>query len=147
MSADLPAPASAGLRSRDMLGPLEPNSSPLSAPAPPPPPRVSSMVSDELNPCSTTSVEYLSWPSLSVHLRVCNAPSRYTFKLFFRYCSTILHKPSLKITTRCHSVFSLRSPVVLSRQDSDVAIRKLAIGRPSWVRRISGSAPGCRSKT
>src|SRR5665213_349304 len=90
MSADLPAPASAGLRSRDMLGPLEPNSSPLSALAPPPPPRVSSMVSDELKPCSTTSVEYLSWPSLSVHLRVCRAPSRYTFKLFFRYCSTIL---------------------------------------------------------
>src|SRR6185437_10334641 len=69
MSADLPAPAMAGLRSRDTLGPLEPKSSPLSALAPPPP-RVSSIVSCELKPCSTTSVEYLSWPSLSVHLRV-----------------------------------------------------------------------------
>src|SRR6202000_2111245 len=49
--------------------------------------------------------------------------------------------PSLKTTTRCHSVFSLRSPVALSRQVSDVAIRRLAIGRPSWVRLISGSAP------
>ncbi len=56
MSADLPAPASAGLRSRAGLGPLEPKSSPLSALAPPPP-RVSSMVSCELKPCSTTSVE------------------------------------------------------------------------------------------
>ena len=38
-------------------GPLAPKSSPLSALAPPPPPRVSSMVSCELKPCSTTSVE------------------------------------------------------------------------------------------
>src|ERR1700675_4665186 len=45
------------------------------------------------------------------------------------------------MTTRCHSVFSLRSPVVLSRQLSEVATLKLAIGRPSWVRRISGSLP------
>src|SRR5258708_2166938 len=49
--------------------------------------------------------------------------------------------PSLKITTRCHSVFSLRSPVALSRQVSEVAMLRLAIGRPSWVRRISGSLP------
>src|SRR5664279_2530910 len=53
----------------------------------------------------------------------------------------ILHRPSLKTTTRCHSVFSLRSPVVLSRQLSDVATLRFAIGRPSWVRRISGSLP------
>src|SRR5471030_2523234 len=53
----------------------------------------------------------------------------------------ILHRPSLNTTTRCHSVFSLRSPVVLSRQLSDVAMLRLAIGRPSWVRRISGSLP------
>src|SRR5262249_53933442 len=33
------------------------------------------------------------------------------------------------------------SPVTLSRQESVVATRRLAIGRPSWVRRISGSAP------
>src|SRR5947209_1566591 len=45
------------------------------------------------------------------------------------------------MTTRCHSVFSLRSPVALSRQVSDVATLRLAIGRPSWVRRISGSLP------
>src|SRR5580704_16155698 len=45
------------------------------------------------------------------------------------------------MTTRCHSVFSLRSPVALSRQLSDVATLRLAIGRPSWVRRISGSLP------
>ena len=37
--------------------------------------------------------------------------------------------------------FFLRSPVALSRQLSEVATRKFAIGRPSWVRRISGSAP------
>src|SRR5437660_10886138 len=51
------------------------------------------------------------------------------------------HRPSLKMTTRCHSVFSLRSPVALSRQVSDVATRRFAIGLPSCVRRISGSAP------
>src|SRR4051794_3354432 len=65
----------------------------------------------------------------------------YTFAPFFRYCSATLQRPSLKITTRCHSVFSLRSPVVLSRQFSDVAMLRLAIGRPSCVRRISGSLP------
>ena len=48
---------------------------------------------------------------------------------------------SLKITTRCHSVFSRRSPVALSRQLSLVATRRLAMARPSWVWRISGSAP------
>src|SRR5450631_3291931 len=65
----------------------------------------------------------------------------YTLAPFFRYCSAILQRPSLKITTRCHSVFSLRSPVALSRQLSEVATLRLAIGRPSWVRRISGSLP------
>jgi hypothetical protein len=38
---------------------------------------------------------------------------------FFRYCSTILQSGSEKMTTRCHSVFSLRSPVPLSRQVAD----------------------------
>src|SRR5450631_3883451 len=65
----------------------------------------------------------------------------YTLEPFFRYCSTILQSPSEKITTRCHSVFSLRSPVALSRQVSEVAVPRLEIGRPSWVRRISGSLP------
>src|SRR5437588_10580185 len=65
----------------------------------------------------------------------------YNLEPFFTYCSTTRHRPSLKMTTECHSVFSLRSPVVLSRQLSDVAMRRLAIGRPSCVRRISGSLP------
>jgi hypothetical protein len=56
MSADLPVPASAGLRSRAALGPRSPKSLSDESAAPPPP-RVSSMVSCELKPCSTTSVE------------------------------------------------------------------------------------------
>src|SRR5262249_28845109 len=59
----------------------------------------------------------------------------------FKYCSATRQSPSLKITTRCHSVFSRRSPVALSRQVSEVATLKLAIGRPSCVRLISGSLP------
>src|SRR5437879_2935336 len=50
------------------------------------------------------------------------------------------------MTTRCHSVFSRRSLVVLSRQFSEVATRRFAIGRPSCVRRISGSAPRLPTK-
>src|SRR3978361_1210749 len=65
----------------------------------------------------------------------------YTLAPFLRYCSTILQSGSEKITTRCHSGFFLRSPVALSRQVSEVATLRLAIGRPSWVRRISGSLP------
>src|SRR5215470_2695859 len=65
----------------------------------------------------------------------------YTLAPFFRYCSATRQRPSLKITTECHSVFSRRSPEVLSRHVSVVATRRLAIGRPSWVRRISGSLP------
>src|SRR3954464_6996455 len=139
-----PAPAATGRRGADELaGPPEPKSPDSSGPKLPPPPplRPSSMVSVELKPCSTTSVEYFSTPLWSVHLRVCSAPSMYTLAPFFRYCSTILHSGSEKITTRCHSVFSLRSPVPLSRQLSDVAMLRLAIGRPSCVRRISGSLP------
>src|SRR6185437_3528547 len=45
------------------------------------------------------------------------------------------------MTTRCHSVFSLRSPEFLSRQLSEVASDRLAMRRPSWVERISGSLP------
>src|SRR5690349_14784352 len=45
------------------------------------------------------------------------------------------------MTTRCHSVFSFRSPDDLSRQVSDVATLSWTIGRPSWVRRTSGSLP------
>src|SRR5215468_1952504 len=140
----LRAPAPAATRRGGALeGPATPKSPPESSAKlpPPPPPRPSSMVRVELKPCSTTSVEYFSTPLWSVHLRVCSAPSRYTLAPFFRYCSMTLHSPSLNTTTRCHSVFSLRSPVFLSRQVSDVATLRLAIGRPSWVRRISGSLP------
>src|SRR5215212_9658496 len=141
----LRAPAATGRRGAELTDPPEPKSPPASSepklPPPPPPLRPSSMVRVELKPCSTTSVEYFSTPLWSVHLRVCSAPSIYTLAPFFRYCSTILQSGSEKITTRCHSVFSLRSPVPLSRQVSDVAMLKLAIGRPSCVRRISGSLP------
>src|SRR5882757_632136 len=139
-----PAPAVTARRGAELAGPPEPKSPPESSEPklpPPPPLRPSSIVSVELKPCSTTSVEYFSTPAWSVHLRVCSAPSRYTLAPFFRYCSAILQSPSLKITTRCHSVFSLRSPVPLSRQVSEVATLRLAIGRPSCVRRISGSLP------
>src|SRR5437879_5473078 len=143
MSLLRPPPAATARRGAELAGPLEPKSPESSEPKLPPPPplRPSSMVSVELKPCSTTSVEYFSTPLWSVHLRVCSAPSRYTLAPFFRYCSATLQSPSLKITTRCHSVFSLRSPVVLSRQVSEVATLRLAIGRPSCVRRISGSLP------
>ncbi|TPW00402.1 MAG: hypothetical protein USCAAHI_00156 [Beijerinckiaceae bacterium] len=60
---------------------------------------------------------------------------------FLQYCSAILPKFSLKITILCHSVRSLRSPVALSRQDSEVAREKLTMGSPAPVRRTSGSRP------
>ena len=41
---------------------------------------------------------------------------------------------SLKITMLCHSVFSLRSPVALSRQFSDVASEKLTTFSPGIQR-------------
>src|SRR5882672_10328439 len=137
-------PAATARRGAELPDPPAPKSLPESSEPklpPPPPERLSSMVSVELKPCSTTSVEYFSTPLWSVHLRVCSAPSMYTLAPFLRYCSTILQSGSEKITTRCHSVFSLRSPVALSRQVSEVATLRLAIGRPSWVRRISGSLP------
>src|SRR3954468_22647243 len=145
MSLLRPPPAATARRGAELTCPLEPKSLlPESSDPelpPPPPERPSSMVRVELKPCSTTSVEYFSTPAWSVHLRVCSAPSMYTLAPFFRYCSATLQSPSLKITTRCHSVFSLRSPVPLSRQVSEVAMLRLAIGRPSCVRRISGSLP------
>src|SRR5262249_39778456 len=45
------------------------------------------------------------------------------------------------MTTRCHSVRSLRSPETRSRHDSEVARFRLAMRIPSWVERISGSRP------
>src|ERR1700710_1471764 len=139
-----PAPAATPRRGAQRAGPPEPKSPPESSEPKLPPPaplRPSSMVSVELNPCSTTSVEYFSTPAWSVHLRVCSAPSMYTLAPFFRYCSTILQSGSEKSATRCDSVFSLRSPVPLSRQVSEVAMLRLAIGGPACVRRISGSLP------
>src|SRR6185295_6116572 len=49
--------------------------------------------------------------------------------------------PSLKTTTRCHSVFSLRSPEALSRQLSEVATDRFAIEEPEGICLISGSRP------
>src|SRR3984893_17568842 len=73
----LRAPAATARRGAATEGPLEPKSPPESSgpTLPPPPLRPSSMVSVELKPCSTTSVEYFSTPAWSVHLRVCSAPS------------------------------------------------------------------------
>src|ERR1700742_839047 len=136
-----PPPAAATARRGAGLPKSLLGSSEKPPPEPAPPPRPSSMVRLELKPCSTTSVEYFSTPCWSVHLRVCSWPSMYTLAPFFRYCSATLASPSEKITTRCHSVFSLRSPVPLSRHCSEVATDRLAMGRPSWVRRISGSLP------
>src|ERR1700712_4089091 len=48
---------------------------------------------------------------------------------------------SLKMTTRCHSVFSLRSPLARSFQLSLVASARFTILLPSCVERISGSLP------
>ncbi len=45
------------------------------------------------------------------------------------------------ITTRCHSVCSLRSPLALSFQLSEVATVKLTIFIPDCALRISGSFP------
>src|SRR5215217_770975 len=65
----------------------------------------------------------------------------YTFDPFLRYCSATRARFSLKITTLCHSVFSLRSPVALSFHDSEVAILRLTTGSPEFRRRTSGSLP------
>src|SRR5262245_42848609 len=48
---------------------------------------------------------------------------------------------SLNTTTRCHSVFSFRSPEALSRQLSEVATDRLAIEEPEGICLISGSRP------
>src|SRR5438105_15677823 len=45
------------------------------------------------------------------------------------------------MTTLCHSVFSLRSPVALSFQFSEVAMRMLTTSPPLLSERASGSAP------
>src|SRR5215213_7614558 len=64
-----------------------------------------------------------------------------TFEPFLRNCSATRAKFSLKITTLCHSVRSLRSPEALSFQFSEVAILKLTTGSPELSRRTSGSLP------
>src|SRR5580658_9147138 len=53
---------------------------------------------------------------------------------------------SLKTTTRCHSVFSFRSPLALSRQDSEVATDRFTTGSPLVMRRTSGSLPRLPTK-
>jgi hypothetical protein len=60
---------------------------------------------------------------------------------FFRHFSAISASRSLKITTRCHFVRSLRSPDTPSRQLSEVATARLAMRLPSCIERISGSRP------
>src|SRR5258708_21792532 len=128
-----PAPAATARRGAELTAHPEPKSPPESSEPklpPPPPLRPSSMVRVELNPCSTTSVEYFSTPDWSVHLRVCSAPSMYTLAPFFRYCSTILQSGSAEITTRGHSVVSLRSPLPLSRLRSAGTCLSCAAGRP-----------------
>jgi phosphotransferase family enzyme len=77
MSLRPPPPAATARRGAAVDGPPDPKSPPDSSgpKLPPPPLRPSSMVSVELKPCSTTSVEYFSTPAWSVHLRVCSAPS------------------------------------------------------------------------
>src|SRR5579864_3586053 len=45
------------------------------------------------------------------------------------------------MTTRCHSVRSLRSPEALSRQVSEVATDRFTTGSPDVMRRTSGSFP------
>src|SRR5438132_14036069 len=126
-----PAPAATARRGAEFTGRSEPKSPPESSEPklpPPPPLRPSSMVSVELKPCSTTSVEYFSTPIWSVHLRVCSAHSMQTLAPFFRYCSATLQSPSLKITTGCHSVFSLHSRVPLSCLISDLVMLRSANG-------------------
>ena len=95
-------------------------------------------MSEELYPCITISVEYLSCPDCSsFHFLVVSCPSTYTWAPFLRYCWTTFTKPSLNTTTRCHSVFSFFSPVFLSFQDWLVARLSLATSQ-SWKDKNTG---------
>ena len=60
---------------------------------------------------------------------------------FLRNLSATSARRSLKMTIRCHSVFSRRSPEALSVQLSLVARVMLTILPPLWVFRTSGSLP------
>jgi len=109
---------------------------------PPPPPRCHpSMVRVELKPCSTTSVEYFSTPLLVGPFPGLASCPRCTLAPLLQILLGDLQSPSLKITTRCHSVFSLRSPVPCRARFSEVATLRLAIGRPSGS---AGSPDPCR---
>src|SRR5690606_41395677 len=74
-------------------------------------------------------------------------PYTTLFRSLCRYCSATFTRFSLKITTLCHSVRSTRSPVFLSRHDSDVAMRRPATGAPLFRRRTSGSLPRSEEHT
>ena len=88
---------------------------------------------------ATTSVEYLSLPSLSCHLRVWSRPSMYTWRpLDRKRWAFSAVRPNT--TTVCHSVWSLQLPS-RSRRRSVVAMRRLPTDVPDWVERISGSRP------
>jgi hypothetical protein len=105
-------------------------------------PRLSSIVSWELKPCSTTSVVYLSLAGLILPFAGLQQPSRYTFAPF-PICSATgkrLAEDDDAVPFRP----SRRSPVFLSRHVSLVATLKCTMGRPSWVRLVSGSLPGCQ---
>src|SRR6266404_5154937 len=71
----LRAPAATARRGAAVDAPKSPLESSAAKLPLPPLLRPSSMVRFELNPWSTTSVEYFSAPLWSVHLRVCNCPS------------------------------------------------------------------------
>jgi len=78
---------------------------------------------------ATISVVYFSTPSLSVYLRVFRRPSTYTGRPFFRNSPAISAMRSKKVT-RCHSVSSWRSPLVLSFHCRLVAMVTLQIAEP-----------------
>ena len=130
-----PPPAAA----RELAGPPEPKSPPASSEPklpPPPPPRPSSMVRFELKPCSTTSVEYFSTPFWS---SICGSAAALDVNLgaLLQILLGDLARPSLKITTRCHSVFSLRSPVRLvapglRRRDAQIGDRPPVLRAPDF---------------
>ena len=82
-------------------------------------------------------------PLWSCHLRVCSWPSMYTFEPFFRYCSATRPRFSLKITTECHSVFSLRSPGALVLPGLGRGNAQVHHRLPVVSRRTSGPAPDC----
>src|SRR5690606_21850395 len=92
------------------------------------------------NSSARISVTSRSVPLLSFHFLVRNVPSIYTFPPFLRYLLAISAK-RLLVVILCHSVASLRSPVVLSFQNSDVATLNVVTLPPLGNCFVSGSRP------